>query len=290
MRFFLLLLLSVAAILPVMADSPKTNLPFKEQQKNIVALQDQSNYKGLRALGEQLIEGVKSYSPDESRRLIVQVCSALVATDFGDFDARPLASQLALRALSDDAAMPYWFKVKLVSTFDYSKPQQEHLGEWIADRQKKAEIITGIWRNLSGELKDFDPAKKDFVYQVPLPKGTGLMQGVAPNAIQDPVLRKKYYDQVVENSKKSQAYFDKIEKLDALNLFLPVAETGLIYLYTIYPYNEKEIKTLLNGIKDDDKTKSEIVAAVEQARRLTLEGVSKDPFATPPATEEKVVN
>lgn len=265
----------------VEADPIKSGLPFDQQMKNVSLLQQTADYKSLQTLGQELLTVPSTYSVDQRRQLIVEVCSALASTDFGNQNGRPLADALARRVIKTDPTMDYWSKVKLTWCFDYSESNKDSLDDWVKARTQRASFIVGIWSQLSKDLEGFDPEKRDFVYQVPFPAGVHLPTGVSPDAISDPVLRKQYARQVEENRKKADLYFEKTNKAKALDWLLSNAEDGLVALYTQPPYNEKEVKMLLSSIPNDNQAKQRVLTSVENAMRSTITGVNRSAIASP---------
>lgn len=117
---------------------------------------------------------------------------------------------------------------------------------WSRYRRLAAEVLIHTWQRISASLdKDFDTDDKPFINLAP-PRETGLPSGVAPKAIKDPILRKKYEQAIADNAKKAKYYSEQSQLRMLDKHFSEKAERYLREIYTRPPVALDELVQLLD--------------------------------------------
>ena len=145
---------------------------------------------------------------------------------------------------------------------------EEEIIEWVLNFP---EVVS------EGEIKKWDPNE---VIWSPNAVGAdmGLPSGISPEGVGDPNLRAKYEAALKENQEKIERYTNQNRLHKWLKRYLPQAEKYIVQLYSAPPYNNEELKQLLEKYKIDRKTQTRIINAVDaniQKEAETIERLNK---------------
>jgi hypothetical protein len=167
-------------------------------------------------------------------------------------------ADLAAFAATRDISHLRQADVTLSNTIVYDSPDVVNP----ARRRSSTQAYLRLLRTVElAEDPKFDPEKDKSYLNISLPAGViNLPGGVAPEAIQDPKLRKQYEDALAANAKMGD-YVDREVALRQLES--DVRQTMLLYLYRVYYKDsnvEAELKQLAQMEGIDAKFLAEMIA------------------------------
>jgi hypothetical protein len=183
-----------------------------------------------------------------------------------------MVRSLAARALDQTAQKPIDVTVRLVlflqSDPDYTDGTFREEA-WNKERLVRASRWLTVWRQVSDVRRTIPEDLPQFELNVAPPPETGLLiPGVAPERIKDPVLRKRYEDDIKKNADLAGLHRLRRDLDGFQELLLPTTKRYLTEAYCKAPYNTPELEKLLSSSSLDAESRAAILAEV---RRRTAE-------------------
>lgn len=256
-------------------DSAKLTEEFSRDYLQATELRGAKNITGLENLAKEIQN--KWYPKDKEMYGSLMVHSLISwrsACKRADKKApMNLIRQYAEQALSTyDPKKPDNISIKteldLVSILheDYTYSKGKHTDqEWATARRKGTERWFHAWQRLEKAI-DEDWDSNDVPEEnVSPPKGIGIpgIPGMPPEMIKDPVLRAEYEKAIAENREKIKIRNEQIKLRSIRKTYFRVVEKYLVSTYSIPPYDNTELSTLLNTGVVNEKTKKQLLKTIE---------------------------
>ncbi|HEY7154340.1 MAG TPA: hypothetical protein VH575_10320 [Gemmataceae bacterium] len=163
---------------------------------------------------------------------------------------------------------------------EYSRGQLR--GErWVEERHTRTKRWLNVWKTIREQFAALPEPSGPFYMNVTPPAETRLPNGVAPSAIKDPVLRKRYEDAIEKNTRNINAYQKKRDFADFEKRFASNATRYVINAYSKPPFQTEELEKTLEGSALDANVRAEIVAETKKRIAARMEREAKQP---PPPT------
>lgn len=266
---------------PSRSEGAKATPPQQEEigalLKRIGALRATKNLAGLRQLvteakTEWLLAKGGEYYP-----VILELCLALNSTTRPElYEAM---RDLAVSVIDSPREKPPEITGRLLLLLqgdpEYSRGQLR--GEkWGKERHTRTERWLRVWKLIREHLAALpEPAGPRYLHVSPPPE-TGLPDGVAPSAVKDPVLRKRFEDAIEKNTRNWEAYREKSDLAEFEKHFASGAKRQLIEAYSKPPFQTDELEKSLEeaGLDKDvrsailDEVKKRVAARTEQQAKL----------------------
>lgn len=134
--------------------------------------------------------------------------------------------------------------------------------EWQEARRTEAERwLRAWWRLEQAASGDSSSTSLPFLNVSP-PEGVPLPAGVAPSAIEDPVLRAEYEAAIEENRRNADKFNQRYKARQLQKTSWGTIENYLSQAYSIPPLNQRELEGLLSRYVSDPHTRASVVEAV----------------------------
>jgi hypothetical protein len=226
----------------------------------------------------QFADGLQSKWWSKSKelyaRVVIALCGPLSSGRFQDDRRYELARRYALSVLAKPGEVSADTELELTGHVETLMigPHAPKGQAWEQARRTDVEVRLHAWRRLLDSIDPrWDPNEVILSPNaVTPPAATGLPGGVDPNAIADPVLRAEYEQALAANQRKIEAYNEQYKLHKWLKRYPKRAEEYIVQAYSVAPYNNEELTSLLNKYGLDDETKARILAAV--AKNIASKG------------------
>jgi hypothetical protein len=271
-----LLLLFVQPAIPGDGGGAKS-LPdgrIAELRKQIASLRAKTDVKGLRQLGVEIkAEWLANKSPTHYQA-ILELCLAMSSTRTTEPGINESIRDLVVAAIDSPGEKPAQIVADLLlflqGDIEYSSGQLHGEG-WVKERRTRAER----WLKVCKSIREQNAA-------LPKPTGTvylnlmapeGLRSGVAPSAVKDPILRKKYEEAIAENSKRADAHRNKRYLEDSEQSAAQRAERYLTETFSKPPFRAEELTKLLEIYQFP---KASHLTIIDEVRRREAAKIERD--------------
>lgn len=136
--------------------------------------------------------------------------------------------------------------------------------EWASVRRKGAERWFHAWQRLENAIDpNWDPNDIP-VENVSPPKGYFIgIPGMPPEMIKDPVLRAEYEKAIEKNCEKTKIRNEQLKLRSTKKRYFRIVEKYLLSTYSIPPYDNAELRSLLNTGVRNDKTREQFLKTIE---------------------------
>lgn len=251
------------------------NSEFSRDFNRAITLRNSKDIKGL----ESLIKEIQSkwFRKDKKRygALMVNALHSW-ASACRRSDKKPpmnIIRQYAAQALStynpnkpDNISIGTEFALVSILHGKYIYTKGERTDEeWASYRRKGAERFFHAWKRLENAIdEDWDPNDIPEANVSP-PKGIGIpgIPGMSPELIKDPVLRAEYEKAIERNREKIKIRNEQIKLRNIRKMYFRIVEKYLVSTYSILPYNNAELQSMLDSGVKDKKTKEQFLKAIE---------------------------
>ena len=240
----------------------------------------ENNFEEYEKFAVTMQEKWKTKNPEEYAKIMIQICGTLNSGAFRGNRGYDAARKYALAVLTQPDRITLDTELELIGYImtNTGLPKSPK-GEELAQRRRKdVEIRLHAWKRLNNSIDPkWDPNE---VIWSPNAVGAdmGLPSGISPEGVGDPNLRAKYEAALKENQEKIERYTNQNRLHKWLKRYLPQAEKYIVQLYSAPPYNNEELKQLLEKYKIDRKTQTRIINAVDaniQKEAETIERLNK---------------
>ena len=133
---------------------------------------------------------------------------------------------------------------------------------WMALRKHHAQLWLHAWQRLGSSIDPSVDINEVLPLHPPLPPGVDLPEGVAPEAIKDPALRKQYEDAIRDHNQRAERIITQRRVRKLYDSFSKDAERYLIVAYSSPPSNIEELRQLLTMYGIDKDISDRIVDTV----------------------------
>ena len=269
----LLVLIFIKFDLPLAAQTEhvEPNLPYpkSEYQKDSVrvgTIRSSPDFNKMTVLADELQTKWTKIGGDYYCYMMSDICEALESVNFHNKNQYTLADNLASVALQKENVCPIDPLVALSLSLYVDKLDEPHsqlaLNDWKATRRDKAEHWIYTLSRLERETNpDFDfndlPATN---YTPP-----GFSPGLVPGAIMDKAARNSYEAAIAKNDQKTTEYNKQYHLRNLTKEYAPLIEGKIVEAYSSAPYNNSELKELLDAFKLNEIVKTRIVNAVSKS-------------------------
>jgi hypothetical protein len=240
----------------------------------------ENNFEEYEKFAVTMQEKWKTKNPEEYAKIMIQICGTLNSGAFRGNRGYDAARKYALAVLTQPDRITLDTELELIGYImtNTGLPKSPK-GEELAQRRRKdVEIRLHAWKRLNNSIDPkWDPNDLP-VSNVTPPSSTGFPSGISPDAIDDFSLRAEYEAAIEKNRKKAERYDEQYSLHKWLKRYLPQAEKYIVQLYSAPPYNNEELKQLLEKYKIDRKTQTRIINAVDaniQKEAETIERLNK---------------
>jgi hypothetical protein len=247
-----------------------------ELTKLITAMREKGDVTALsRLVAEAKTEWLTKRKPGYSR-VIYDLCSALNSKRTAESGIDELVSDLAISVIDAPGHEPPGAVARFLP-FLLGDP--EHASgrlqgdAWAKDRRVRAERWLKTWQSIRKQLAALPKSTGPFYINVSPPPETGLPSGVGPEAVKDPVLRKKFEQAIEENRRRAGAYSQKRALEDLDSSVIHRTKRYLIDAFSRSPLRTEELVELLEQYDIAEKTRAEIL---EEVRRRTAARGERD--------------
>jgi len=235
---------------------------MKQVSSSIESLWQANDLVGVERLAEEIHMQWVEKNPQYHASLLLQICSPLSSGSFGDSRQYALSRKYALWALADPNEISIETEVKLTGHGGILSLPEYGIGpqgqEFVKHRTKDMQVRFHAWKRLNDAIDlRWDPTDVPYV-NVPLPPGvSGIRPGGSPAVIKDPKLRAQYEAAIEKNWKKAERYRIQYRSRQLKEHLEGVTQRLMVELYSIPPYNTKELeryltKTIKNKATRDD--------------------------------------
>lgn len=236
-------------------------------QEAVSRLEPLRDSRDLNTLEKTFGELEQELSQEDYSHSMLYVCNLLSSYDFRNYGRQTqLLHRYADAALKNAPSIPLEEELQLLSHLedDFEDPEaRKDLERWAGKRSARMEQSLKASQRLDNEMqKDFNFADLPQVNIAPL--ATNLPSGVAPEAIQDPVMRKEYEAAIERDCKKADAFARQWELRDLRNRYWPIGVQYIARAYSRPPLNGAELQRLLNEHLSDEDSKAAILNAARQ--------------------------
>ncbi|MCD4825741.1 MAG: hypothetical protein K8S55_14200 [Phycisphaerae bacterium] len=243
------------------------DVPIPERQRILKAIGDGLSYSQTSQAAQ-----LKSYVKD------IQTCvNWLTSCEFGDEQIQDVLCQrmvLDCLPLADKMSLDFEFglvnQIRLGSGKNLDASGKKVSGkEWQVLREQLVEYRLHLWRRIN---KIIDPSwnPKDVPFLNLMPGGVGYPAGVAPEAIKEPEIRKKYEAALEANRKKSKKYSEQRAARDLRDNCLPNLKKAIGDDYEKGPTTADDLdvlKAYLRIYVSDKKLRSELFQIAQAAAK-----------------------
>jgi hypothetical protein len=247
---------------------------ISELRNQIAALRAKTDVKGLQQLGveikaEWLAKKSSAYYP-----AILDLCLAICSTRKTESGINESIRDLVVAALDFPGEKPAPILADLLlflqSDFEYSNGQLN--GEnWIMERRMRAQRWLKVCK-LIREQNAALPKPTEFI-SVNVEAPEGLPSNIAPSAVKDPILRKKYEEAIAKNSKIADAHREKRDFEIAEESILQRTQCYLTEAFSKPPFRTDELAKALETFQFPKATG---LAIIEEVKRREAAKVQRD--------------
>lgn len=249
-------------------------------RERITVLRTANDLAGLRRL---VTEAKTVWLPTKNAAyypVILNLCSALKSMAPSHPDVYDAMRDLAVVAIDSSVEKSPDTAGKLLLLLQGDPEYSRGLlngEEWAKERRTRTERWLKVWKSIHEQLAALpEPAGPRYV-QVSPPPETGFPDGVAPSAIKDPVLRKRYEDAIETNTRNIKAYRKKHDLADFEKRFTDNAKQQLTSSYNKPPFATAELEKLLTESRFEARTRAEVVGEVKKRMAARMERESRQP-------------
>lgn len=249
------------------------NSEFSRDFKRAITLRNSKDIKGF----ESLVKEIQSKWSDKNKRIY----GALMVNTLNSWasacrrsDKKPpmnIIRQYATQVLStydpnkaDNISIGTEFDLVSIlhEEYEYSKAKRTD-EEWVSTRREGSERWFHAWRRLENAIdEDWDPNDIP-VENVQLPEGAAGFPGMPPELIKDPVLRAEYEKAIERNREKIKIRNEQLKLRNIKKRYFRIVKKYLVSTYSILPYNNAELQSMLDSGVKDKKTKEQFLKAIE---------------------------
>ena len=200
--------------------------------------------------------------------LIDKVCYAILIPNMSQQNPRAaITEKYALLALKRRDELSVAMEANFVS---YLLPQEGNFllkrtlkgQDWVSYRSVKAAITLHTLGRIEKEMdRNFNFSKIPLL-QVAPPLAAAVDSGTSPESVSDPKLRAEYEASIKANDAINDKYREQSELKSLQATFVPQEENYVIALYSIQPYNQSQLKHLLDTYLTDNAVKQKILDQV----------------------------
>jgi hypothetical protein len=245
-----------------------------ELRKQIAALRAKTDVKGLQKLGVEIkAEWLANKSPTHYQA-ILELCLALSSTRTTEAGINESIRDLVVAAIDSPGEKPASIVADLLlflqGDFEYSSGQLQ--GEdWVKERRTRAERWLKVCKSIREQNAAMPKPTGDVYINMMAPEG--LPSGVAPSAVKDPILRKKYEEAIAENSKRHNAYRKKLDLVNAEESAAQRSQRYLTETFSKPPFRTEELTKLLETYQFP---KASRLTILEEVRRREAARIQRD--------------
>jgi hypothetical protein len=239
---------------------------IRTQIRNLRAKDDVAGLRQFvpEAKTKWLSEGQGDYLP-----AVLDLCVALNSITSGQTEVIDIARDLAASAIDLPGEKPPELVCKFAAILqgdpDYSRGQLAG-DAWRKERRVRVVRWLTVWQSLHQHVAAL-PAPTGPVYpRIDPPPEAGFPSGfpVSPKEIKDPVIRKKYEDQIAKNNEGIKLLQKKKDAQELEKTLAVTAKQYLIDAYSKPPYDTIELERLLSTSVVDAATRSAILDEVKR--------------------------
>ena len=240
---------------------------YQEAVNRLEPLRDSRDLNTLEKTVGELDQELSQVGGEDYSRSMLYVCNLLSSYDFRNYGRQNrLLHQYADKALMNPASKPLEVVLQLLAHLedDFEDPETRNdLERWAGKRRARTEQWLRALQQLDNEMqKDFNFA--DLPQVNIAPPAANLPSGVAPEAIQDPVMRKEYEAAIERNRQKADAFARQWELRELRSRYWPIGSRYIARAYSRPPLDEAELQGLLNEHLSDEDSKAAILDAARQ--------------------------
>lgn len=256
---------------------PKQSFEYNQMVERINAARASKDIAKMESLAEKIQTNWSEASIDQYSTLMDKICSAILFSSMShENQIFPVVNKYALLALKRKGDMPVLIEADFVS---YLLPQEGKLftrrtlkgKDWVEYRSVRTAIALHALGRVEKETdQNFDFSRTPLL-QVSPPLAAGVDSGTSPENVADPKLRAEYEASIKANDAINDKYNEQHELKSLQNTFVPQEENYIVCLYSIQPYNQPELKHLLDTYLSDSVAKQRII---DQVAKNTATGKS----------------
>lgn len=235
---------------------------------------------------KQLIADLEKFwhdsKDDNYHFLMLELCSAISSSTGPDASRARMVRSLAAEALDTPGEKPLVFEVKMVmflqSDPDYADGSLRE-NEWSKQRLARAVRWLRTWDHLQKAEAALPKGLTPPPLTVEPPSGARILPGMPAKMIKDPVLRKRYEDDLVKHAEQHRQFRLKDDLERYRELFIAPATQYLTEAYTKPPYHTSELEQLLSSFALEKATRIAILNAVK--KRIAEQSATTNPVKVP---------
>lgn len=240
---------------------------YQEAVSRLEPLRDSRDLNTLEKMVGELEQELRQAGGEDYSRFMLYVCNLLSSYNFGNFERQTrLLHRYADAALKNAPIIPLEVELQLLAHLeeDFEGAEAgEHLEQWTEKRRARTEQWLRAVQRLDNETqKDFNFA--DLPQVNIAPPVTNLPSGIAPEAIEDPVMRKVYEAAIERNRLKAETFARQWDLRDLRNRYWPIGVRYIARAYSRPPLDEAELQQLLNEHLSDEGSKTGILDAARR--------------------------
>jgi hypothetical protein len=257
------------------AKSPP-NVRIAELRKQIATLHAKPDVKGLQQLsGAIKAEWLANKSPTHYQA-ILELCLAISSTRTTEPGVNESIRDLVVAVIDSqgEKSSPIAADLLLFLQGDFEYSSGQLVGnDWVKERQTRAERWLKVCKSIR-EQNAAMPKPTGAVY-VNLMAPEGLPSGVAPSAIKDPILRKKYEEALAQNSKRHDAYRKKEYLESAEKSAAQRSQRYLTEAFSKPPFRTDQLTKLLEIYQFPKASRQAIIEEVQRREAAKAERDAK---------------
>ena len=229
-------------------------------------LRDSRDINTLEKTVNEIEQDLRQAGGEDYSRFMLYVCNLLSSFDFREYQRQTqLVKQYADAALANAPFLALQTELQLLAHLeeDFGGPGGTKT-EWTSKRRSRAARWMTALQRLENETQaDFNFNDLPQINIEP-PPGTNLPAGIAPEAIQDPALRKEYETAIQKNQQKADTFARQFQLRELRNRYRPLGVRYIARAYSRPPFDEAELQQLLNEHFSDEGNKAAILNTVRQ--------------------------
>ena len=234
-----------------------------------ISLSQKSKARDLEAY-EKFADAIeKKWSPKnkaEYASLMLKICEPLNSGIFNERRQYDLAREYAILALEKPDEIQLDTELSLTGccmTTNITESDIFNEEEFSKRRKVDSEIRLHAWRRLIDAIDPNYDLKKEILSPNAIGVAMGLPSGISPEDVKEP-LRTKYESALQENRKEIERRVEQSKLHRWLEKFPKRAEDYIIGVYSVPPFNTKELEQLLNKYNIDIASKNRIFDSVNR--------------------------